>query len=177
MPDRHCPVDDPRPCPERDRAIVSVTRFRARSLVVLPLFVLHAQRAIAQVQAAAGYIAGAVRQDADLVLWTMTVWCDEPALEVYVASGAHGRAMPHLQGWGAEAAVVRWAQDGSELPDWATAERRLRDQGHAPALRHPGPGHADLSFAERPMRCSGRLRGASPVGLPNYPPRVPLPKS
>ena len=87
----------------------------------------------------------------------MTIWRDEAGLDSYVANGAHRRAMHRLQGWGAEAAVVRWVQDGHAIPDWATAERRLRDQGHAPALRHPGPGHADLSFAERPMRYCGPL--------------------
>ena len=62
MPHRHCLVEDPLPCPERDQAIVSVTRFRPRSLVVLPVFVFHAQRAVAQLQTASGYIAGAVRR-------------------------------------------------------------------------------------------------------------------
>ncbi len=61
MFDSHSPtVSAPSPF-EHDRTIVSVTRFRARSLWSLPLFAFHAHRSIAQLRLAKGYIAGAVR--------------------------------------------------------------------------------------------------------------------
>jgi len=146
------------PTPWRpDAVIVSVTRFCARTLWTLPMFSLYAHRSIAQLRTADGYIDGAVRQDAGLAFWTMTIWRDQQALLVYVTSGAHRKAMPRLHKWGAEAGVVRWTQDGAKLPDWATAERRLREGGHASTLRHPGPAHADLSFADLPTRYVGRL--------------------
>ncbi len=157
MPECPLPLKDAPCIAPVDGSIVSVTRFRARSLWVLPLFALHAHRSIAQLRAADGYIAGAVRQDIGLALWTMTLWRDHGAVRAYVASGAHRRAMPLLRTWGEEAGVVRWAQDQVELPDWTMAEHRLRQAGHAVPLNRPGSAHGDLSFAERPIRYSGRL--------------------
>lgn len=157
MTENVCSNGGPPPLWRPDAVTVSVTRFCARSLWTLPMFALHAHRSIAQLRTADGYIDGAVRQDADLAFWTMTVWRDQPALLAYVKNGAHRKAMPRLHKWGAEAGVVRWTQNGAKLPDWETAERHLREDGHASALRHPGPAHANLSFADRPTRYVGRL--------------------
>ena len=128
--------------------IVSVTRFRARSWRFLLLLMLHAQRSITQARKADGFVAGAVRRDSDLAFWTMTVWRDERAMYGYVASGAHRQAMPRLSDWGEEASAARWMQDGAGLPEWAAAVRRMREEGRPLPLRHPGPNHATLSFAE-----------------------------
>lgn len=129
-------------------SLVSVTRFRARSLLFMPLFALHAQRAIAQLHKADGFLAGAVQRDSVHAFWTMTVWRDAQATQAYAASGAHRAAMPHLSDWGVEASVVRWEQPGRDLPDWSEAVTRMRREGRASKLRHPGPRHADLSFAD-----------------------------
>jgi hypothetical protein len=128
--------------------LVSVTRFRSRSIRFLPLFAFHASWAIGQLRKADGYLAGAIKRDRDFSLWTMSVWRDESAMRVYFASGAHGKAMPHLLDWGVEASVVRWVQAGVGLPDWSHAVQQMRDAGRASKLRHPGPHHADLSYAE-----------------------------
>ncbi len=128
--------------------VVSVTRFRARSLRFLPFFAYHAQRSIAQVRRAEGFIAGGVRRDSDLALWTMTTWRDEQAMHAYVVSGAHRKAMARLPDWGEEASTVRWTQDDPGLPDWTEAERRMRRDGRALPLRRPGPDHARLGFPE-----------------------------
>lgn len=127
--------------------LVSVTRFRARSLRFVPLFMLHANRAIAQIRRSEGFLAGTVQRDAELAFWTITVWRDERAMHAYVASGAHRTAMPHLRDWSIEASVVRWEQDGAGLPEWAEIFGRMLDEGRPSALRHPGPLHADLAFA------------------------------
>ena len=128
--------------------LVSVTRFRARSIRFIPLFAFHANRAIAQVRKADGFIAGEVQRQADRALWTMTVWRDQAAMLAYMTSGAHGKAMPHLRDWGIEASVIRWTQDGAEVPSWLEAARRMREEGRPSRLRHPGPDHASLGFAE-----------------------------
>jgi quinol monooxygenase YgiN len=119
--------------------LVSVTRFRLRSLRFLPFFMLHAHRTIAQIRKAEGFVAGAVRRDSDLAFWTLTVWRDEAAMRAYGASGAHRKAMPHLADWGDEASVAHWRQGGDQLPDWPEAARRLREEGRPLALRHPAP--------------------------------------
>ncbi|WP_245653960.1 DUF3291 domain-containing protein [Novosphingobium rosa] len=109
---------------------------------------VHARRAIAQVQQADGFLAGAVRPDGHVTFWTISVWRDELAVQSYVASGAHRSAMPRLFDWAVEASVVRWRHDSDDLPDWAEAVERMRKAGRPSALRHPGPHHADMSFAE-----------------------------
>lgn len=137
-------------------SLVSVTRFRLRAIRFLPFFALHANRTIAQIRKADGFLAGAVQRDAALAFWTMTVWRDEHAMRAYGASGAHRKAMPHLVEWGDEASVVHWHQPGRDLPDWPEAARRLRAEGRVLALRHPAPHAAAGGFAEPQM--SGGMR-------------------
>lgn len=127
--------------------VVSVTRFRVRSLRFLPFFLIHAQRCLAQIRRSDGYLGGALRHDRDHAYWTTSVWRDEAALLAYVTGGSHRTAMPKLSEWGDEASTVRWIQNRAELPSWAEAIERMRREGHAVPLRHPGPGHASLGFA------------------------------
>ena len=126
--------------------VVSVTRFRVRSLRFLPFFLIHAQRCLAQIRRSDGYLTGALRHDLDHAYWTTSMWRDESALLAYVTGGAHRTAMPKLSEWGAEASTVRWVQDTADLPSWPAAIERMRREGHALPLRHPGPAHADLGF-------------------------------
>ncbi len=60
--------------------LVSVTRFRLRSVRFVPFFILHANRTIAQIRKADSFVAGAVQRDTDLAFWTVTVWRDERAM-------------------------------------------------------------------------------------------------
>ena len=127
--------------------VVSVTRFRVRSLRFLPFFLFHAQRCLAQIRRADGYMAGALRHERDHAYWTTSVWRDEAALLAYVSGGAHRDAMPKLSEWGDEASTVRWVQDSAEPPSWPEAIERMRHKGHPLPLRHPGPEHAGLGWA------------------------------
>ena len=127
--------------------VVSVTRFRVRSLRFLPFFLIHAQRCLAQIRRSDGYLAGALRRDRDHAYWTTSVWRDEPALLAYVTGDAHRTAIPKMSEWGDEASTVRWVQDTGDLPSWPEAIERMRREGHPLPLRHPGPAHADLGFA------------------------------
>ena len=140
-----------------ERRLVSVTRFRLRSVRFLPFFVLHANRTIAQIRKADGFVAGAVRRDADLAFWTLTVWRDERSMRAYAASGAHRKAMPHLAEWADEARVGRWFQPGGDLPEWPEAARRLRAEGSTLTLRHPAPTQLERRFAELQMTYGMRL--------------------
>jgi hypothetical protein len=137
--------------------LVSVTRFRLRCLRFLPFFILHTNRTIAQIRKADGFLAGAVRRDADLAFWTMTVWRDEHAMRAYGASGAHRKAAPHLVDWGDQASVCHWTQNGGDLPEWPEAVRRLRETGRALRLKHPAPDHAGQGFPEPKMSYGMRL--------------------
>lgn len=126
--------------------LISVTRFRSRSIVFLPLFALHANRSMGQARKADGLLAGAVQRQTDGSFWTMTVWRDERAMHAYVASGAHRSAMPHLRDWAVEASVVRWIADSPLLPTWDEAASRMREEGRTSKLRHPGPDHAARTY-------------------------------
>lgn len=69
--------------------LISVTRFRSRSVLFLPFFALHANRAMGQARKADGLLSGAIQRQTDGSFWTMTVWRHERAMRGYVASGAH----------------------------------------------------------------------------------------
>ncbi len=133
-----------------DRFVVSVTRFRVRSLRFLPFFLIHAQRCLAQIRRSDGYVAGALRHDRDRAYWTMSVWRDEAALLAYVTGGAHRDAMPKMSEWGDEASTVRWVQDSGKLPFWPEAIERMRRDGRPVPLRYPGPGHLVCQFERKP---------------------------
>jgi hypothetical protein len=60
--------------------LVNITRFRPRSVRFLPFFILHANRTIAQSRKTDGFVAGAIKRDADLAFWTLTVWRGEHAM-------------------------------------------------------------------------------------------------
>ena len=139
------------------KTLVSVTRFRLRALRFLPFFALHTNRTIAQSRKSDGFLAGAVRRDADFAFWTMTVWRDEHAMRAYGSSGAHRKAAPHLVEWGDQASVCHWTQEGDDLPEWPEAVRRLRETGRALKLRHPAPDHAGQGFPEPKMSYGMRL--------------------
>ncbi|HWU73754.1 MAG TPA: antibiotic biosynthesis monooxygenase [Sphingomonas sp.] len=110
---------------EAATSVVSVTRFRLKSIRFLPLFLLHANRAIDQVRSAEGFLGSALRRDPGRVFWTLSVWTSEGALHAYVTSGAHRGAMPRLNDWGIEVASARWQQEGATLPTWSVASARL----------------------------------------------------
>jgi quinol monooxygenase YgiN len=138
-------------------SLVSVTRFRLRAIRFLPFFILHANRTIAQIRKAEGFLAGAVQRDDGLAFWTLTVWRDEHAMRAYGASGAHRAAVPHLAEWADEASVAHWRQPGTDLPAWPEAVRRLREEGRQLTLRHPAPDHPEQRFAEPQMTHGMRL--------------------
>lgn len=140
-----------------DSFVVSVTRFRVRSLRFVLFFLIHAQRCLAQIRRSDGYIAGALRHDRDRAYWTTSVWRDEAALLAYVTGGAHRTAMPRLSEWGDEASTVRWVRDSADLPSWPEAIERMRREGHPLPLRHPGPAHRDVGFATSERAQMGRI--------------------
>lgn len=96
---------------------VSVTRLRLRNRRYLPFFRIQAERCLAELRRAQGYLMCALRYDLDLAYWTATVWRDEAALLACTADGAHRLAMPRMLDWSDQAAAVRWTQDGTDVPD------------------------------------------------------------
>ena len=125
---------------------VSLTRLRVRSIRFLPVFVIYTLRSIRQVKKARGFQAGRLLLDRDWAFWTMTAWDGQESMRGFMTTGDHKRAMPHLMHWGDEASVAHWEQEGSTLPSWEEADRRMRESGRASKVNHPSPEHASLNY-------------------------------
>jgi quinol monooxygenase YgiN len=128
-------------------ALVSITRLRLRSWRFVPGFIWHAFRSRRQARAAPGNLDAAVLNEAHRTFWTCTVWRDEAAMLAFMRSGAHRRAMSHLPHWCDEAAVARWQQDITVLPDWLTVHHRMTAEGRRSQVKHPSPAHERFEIA------------------------------
>jgi heme-degrading monooxygenase HmoA len=126
---------------------VSLTRLRLRSAWFFPRFAIYAVRSNKQAMQAPGCLKVELLRDRNWTFWTMTAWDSEESVRAYMISGAHKQAMPHMMHWCAEASLARWTQPDTTLPSWQEADRRMRETGRPSKVLHPGPHHADLSYA------------------------------
>lgn len=117
--------------------VVSVTRLRVRSFRYMVPFIFFALRSSRQAKAAQGNLGVSLLNDANKAFWTCTVWTTEEAMKSFMLSGPHRKAMPRLLDWCDEAALVHWAQEGKQKPDWQEAHRRLQQEGRRSKVRHP----------------------------------------
>lgn len=127
---------------------ISLTRLRLRSIRFLPFFAIHTRETLRQVRKASGFQTGALLPDRDWTFWTMTAWDSPESMRAYMTVGPHKKAMPHLMNWCDEASVAHWDQEGSELPTWEEADRRMRASGRASKVRQPSSRHAGLTYRE-----------------------------
>ena len=143
-------------------ALISVTRLRLRSLRFLPAFASHSWASSRQARRASGFLGGYLAYEGARTFWTLTAWSDEAAMRHYQGTGAHLGVMPRLLDWCDEASVVHWEQAGPDLPDGATALRRMVDEGRLSKVRYPSPGHASRQIAPagKVPRPGPRLRPA-----------------
>ena len=121
---------------------VSITRLRVRSIFYLPAFMLHALRTMTQAQKAEGVHGVDTRFEKNNVVWTKTVWSEEKMMKNYRGSGAHQIAMRVLSTICSEASVARWQQEGTDLPTWEEAHRRMLTEGKLSKVKYPSPLHA-----------------------------------
>jgi hypothetical protein len=131
---------------------VSITRLRVRSLLYMPLFMLHALRTLTQAQKAPGVLGVETRFESGNVVWTKTVWQDEVAMKRYRGSGAHQVAMRLLSEMCSEASFARWTQETFALPTWEEAHRRILAEGKLSKVKHPSPLHAAGKTAPESMK-------------------------
>jgi len=141
---------------------VSITRLRVRSIFLMPLFTYHAMRTSSQVQKAEGVLGADTRFEKNNVVWTKTIWSDETSMKKYRGSGAHQIAMRILSEMCSEASVARWQQEGTELPTWEEAHRRMLTEGKQSKVKHPSPLHASGRTAPEMMQ-SGFKMPAPPM--------------
>jgi hypothetical protein len=134
------------------RMIVSATRLRVRSALLLLPFVLRTFQAQRQVVRAPGFVGGRLLLDAKRTFWTLTAWDSDKAMRDYRGSGAHKNAMPRLVDWCEEACVVHWTSESTEIPSWSEAVDRMRQQGRPSRVAHPSPHHEALRFPDPRLR-------------------------
>src|SRR5262245_44305071 len=109
--------------------VVSVTRLKLRSILVLPQFLLANNAVNRQIVKATGFLRGRLLLDKGFTFWTTTAWNDEASMRAFRDSGGHKRAMPRLPKWCSEATSVHWNQDNDQLPDWKDAHEHIVKDG------------------------------------------------
>lgn len=126
--------------------ILSVTRLRVRSALLLLPFVFRTFQTQRQVVRAPGFAGGRLLIDKRRTFWTLTAWESEKAMRDFRGSGAHKDAMPRLVDWCDEASVVHWTSERSIIPFWPEAVDRMRQQGRPSRVAHPSADHEALRF-------------------------------
>lgn len=141
-------------------AVISVTRLRVRSLRYLPGFLWYTLQVRRQLRRSPGFLAGMVSTSAGFAFWTTTAWIDEASMKHFRDTDWHKPAMRKLLDWCDEASLVRWTQDGVDLPDPAAMLAQLQSCGRTSKVRHPTPEHtAGQTVPDgRPPRAGGVIR-------------------
>lgn len=136
---------------------VSATRLRIRSWRFLPAFFLSTLGIRAELRRADGFLGGSLLADRNRTFWTLSVWQSADAMQRYILTGAHKRAMPKLVHWCDEASIVHWEQGTTAKPDWSEVNIRMRNEGRPSHLPNPSNSHLTMDFAEP------RKRSAVPI--------------
>ncbi len=79
-------------------------------------------------------------------------------MKAFMNSGAHGLVMRKLLRWCDEAAVAHWTQEGTELPSWEDAHKRLQREGRRSKVNHASPAHTAYEIAAPITGRTGWLR-------------------
>jgi hypothetical protein len=149
---------------------ISVTRFRLRSPLYLPLVGWHSYRSSRQLTKQAGFLGGRLLADANLAFWTITAWQGADRMRHYRDSGAHQRAMPLLSLMCSEASVAHWQQEDETLPDWQTAHERMSSGARFYKLSAPSENHVDKVIPQ--PKLSDPFAGQ--IILPKHKQQVPV---
>ena len=138
--------------------VISVTRLRVRSWIILPAFLLRALRIGQQAKKAPGNLGAKVLNDRRKTFWTCTSWESEAAMRAFMLAPPHGPAMRKLLEWCDEASLVHWLQPAPEMPPWNEAHSRLQREGRASKVNHPSESHRQFVIAPPRNDGSGEVR-------------------
>ncbi len=123
-------------------AVISITRLRVRSWYFMPDFLLHSTRIARRAQAAPGNLGIETMRESGLVFWSKAAWRDEAAMHAFLDAGAREAALPRLNRWCSEVAVVFWEQETPRLPFWEDAGRRMQREGRTVPVKNPSDNQA-----------------------------------
>lgn len=104
---------------------VSITGLRIRRPWHLPVFWRHAMAAMAQARNADGCLDAAAR-NIDGIHHTRTVWRDRQAMQAYLSTGAHLKAMKIFN---RVATGKTFGFETESVPDWNDVHRLWHDRG------------------------------------------------
>jgi hypothetical protein len=93
----------------------------------IPLFLMHTTRIMDQLRGSKGLVGYSLR--AEFIakrFWTLSVWQDEVALQVFVRAQPHLETMRTMVSRIGATRFIRWTAKGSELPGWDEALSRWR---------------------------------------------------
>ena len=93
---------------------------------VLP-FLIMSSRVASQAKRTPGYVAHGLKADFPRRrFWTLSVWNDRGAVNAFVRSEPHSKAVKKFKDWAGEgAAFAEWSNDNSSI-DWTEAMERLK---------------------------------------------------
>jgi hypothetical protein len=138
--------------------LISITRLRVRSWAYLPMFAVQTLRSAFQAARSDGNLAMNLLRERRNTFWTCTSWESEGAMKAFMHAKPHGPTMRRLLEWCDEAALVHWTQEGTELPSWEDAHRRIQKDGRRSKVNHPSPDHEAYTIAAPVARRTGMLR-------------------
>jgi hypothetical protein len=122
--------------------VLSMTRFRLKSMWLLPKFMLANEAAVTQLRAADGFIEGKILADLPRDLWTCVMWASDADMKAYVTSGAHRALMPKLSSFACEGVTTHMPYDLLDLPSWTFVHQKLTAIGSfTSALDAPSQDH------------------------------------
>ena len=70
----------------------------------------------------------------------------------------HGPAMHKLLKWCDEAALVRWTQNGADLPSWTEAHGRMQREGRTSKVIYPSEAQKAFSIDAPSPSAKGGVR-------------------
>lgn len=129
--------------------LLSITRLKLRSWLQIPRFLSYSSGSIRQASQSAGLISGKTVFEKGSAFWTLTLWQDQAAMQQFMGSGAHLRAMPKLRDWCQEACVTHLPWSDSTLPNPEQALSLLKERGKFSVLKKPSPLHKEGKLPEK----------------------------
>jgi hypothetical protein len=128
--------------------LISVTRIRIRSIWLMPKFIWFSIKSLKQARKSNGIIEARVFNDARLTYWTCSIWESKEQMLGYMKSGAHKKAMPHLQHWCNEARTGHTIIEGSAFPSALEIKNILLEHGRPSKVNQPTEDHLKGIFPD-----------------------------
>ena len=130
---------------------LSITRLRLRRFRHLPEFLKLTNASAEQARQSDGLVSGATIVDGPLTYLTITLWKNQKAMQHFLGSGAHLRAMPRLRFLCSEAATTHLDWNQNHLPNAQETLMILARHPKFTSLQTPSPQHQSKTLPKKPF--------------------------